>query len=95
MSHPLEPSFPIYYLQIHCIGLIEFGSNHTLGQRSKTRPYSSKCKWYYDDDNNNNNNDNIFVYGDYGGVVVMVLVVLGWYWYVVRMVNGKVVARTP
>ena len=32
---------------------------------------------------------------DYGGVVVMVLVVLGLYWYLVRMVNGKVVARTP
>lgn len=47
------------------------------------------------DDNENNNNGNIFVYGDYGGVVVMVLVVLGLYWYLVRMVNGKVVGRTP
>lgn len=73
------------------------GNNGNIGYiDSNNDDGSSNCKWYYDDDDNgNNNNDNIFVYDNYGGVVAMVLVVLGWYWYLVRMVNGKVVVRTP
>jgi len=39
LSYSLEPNFPTHSLQIHCIGLIGFGSNHTLGQGSQLRPY--------------------------------------------------------
>ena len=39
LSHLLEPNFPTHSLQIHCIGLIRFKSNHTLGQRFKTHSY--------------------------------------------------------
>ena len=41
LSHSLEPSFPTYSLQIHCIGPIRLASNHTLGLGSKTHPYNT------------------------------------------------------